>query len=585
MQHDVFLSYSREDVAIMQKIRDELRADGFAVWTDEGIEPGTPSWKIAIEEALLNTTSVVVLLSPSASQSKWVRNELDFAETHRKRIFPMMVRGDAEQSVPFGFTTYQWIDIRDKKQFETGLASLKTTLHKAKGEPVPEAPTTHQLAESNTTSKFLPLMIAVGLIALIAISALLYFMFFTPENPDNLAAEVTDEPLITVTNTALPTEAPSEEVTDEASIEATEAVDVPAGWQWVENDSARFIVPADSIPMTQEQFASVGSQIPEFGNVNMDEILSVFPENEYLSYANWLTFTGITFAVDDVGIALPMDALQNRYQLMFEQMTAFQSTFEQVELSQGEALKIQAEIAFVNDSMFRYTLYAIPLNDKIYVIGIGGIIPYEEMQSLLDTILGTLQIKDAEPVDIVLPPEEIESTDDIPDGWRVVDLQSGSLLVPNGWLSGDMDNPTITEIFPLIFGDHSLESILAPSITLDVGVATVLGGFTGVTTGFEEHTDNFVPTRVLLQSILENYLNEFGEIISNETVTIPMGDVSRVFVNIDSATGSVGDWQMLAYMAHQDTRTGYIFVVVLADNYDTMLPTIEQIVDSWQLDN
>ena len=63
MSYDVFLSYSRQDTATMQQVRDTLRENGFIVWTDEGIEPGTPSWKVAIEDALLSTKSVVVLLS------------------------------------------------------------------------------------------------------------------------------------------------------------------------------------------------------------------------------------------------------------------------------------------------------------------------------------------------------------------------------------------------------------------------------------------------------------------------------------------------------------------------------------------
>jgi hypothetical protein len=50
-QHDIFLSYSRTDTPMMQKVRDYLREQGFKVWTDEGIHAGTPSWKTAIEDA------------------------------------------------------------------------------------------------------------------------------------------------------------------------------------------------------------------------------------------------------------------------------------------------------------------------------------------------------------------------------------------------------------------------------------------------------------------------------------------------------------------------------------------------------
>ncbi|HQY93273.1 MAG TPA: toll/interleukin-1 receptor domain-containing protein [Caldilinea sp.] len=49
---DIFLSYSRLDRAQMHVVQDVLRQAGFSVWIDEGLEPGTPSWEAAIEEAL-----------------------------------------------------------------------------------------------------------------------------------------------------------------------------------------------------------------------------------------------------------------------------------------------------------------------------------------------------------------------------------------------------------------------------------------------------------------------------------------------------------------------------------------------------
>ena len=42
---DLFLSYSRKDSAAMRQVRELLRGAGLAVWTDEGLEPGTQSWR------------------------------------------------------------------------------------------------------------------------------------------------------------------------------------------------------------------------------------------------------------------------------------------------------------------------------------------------------------------------------------------------------------------------------------------------------------------------------------------------------------------------------------------------------------
>lgn len=112
MKHHIFLSYSRRDTDRMQQIRDILRDAGLKVWTDEGIETGTRSWKKAIEDAILHTGSLVCVLSPDANGSEWVRAELEFAELHKKTIYLILARGDERTSIPFGFATMQWVDIR-----------------------------------------------------------------------------------------------------------------------------------------------------------------------------------------------------------------------------------------------------------------------------------------------------------------------------------------------------------------------------------------------------------------------------------------------------------------------------------------
>ncbi|MFN8467659.1 MAG: effector-associated domain EAD1-containing protein [Caldilineaceae bacterium] len=73
---DLFLSYSRKDNDAMHLVQESLRAAGLSVWTDEGLEPGTQSWKDAIAEAVKQAYALVVLLSPNSSQSTWVKNEV-----------------------------------------------------------------------------------------------------------------------------------------------------------------------------------------------------------------------------------------------------------------------------------------------------------------------------------------------------------------------------------------------------------------------------------------------------------------------------------------------------------------------------
>lgn len=128
MQHHVFLSYSRKDSPVMEQVRQALRDAGLSVWTDEGIEPGTPLWKDSIEEAIENAACMVVLLSPDAKKSIWVKRELEYAGVQRLAIFPVMVRGEENNAIPFALIGAQFIDIRSN--YENHIQRLITTIQK-----------------------------------------------------------------------------------------------------------------------------------------------------------------------------------------------------------------------------------------------------------------------------------------------------------------------------------------------------------------------------------------------------------------------------------------------------------------------
>lgn len=111
MKH-LFLSYSRKDTDVMIRVRDTLRAEGFEVWTDEKLTPGTPQWSQSIQRAITESFGIVVLLSPDANISKWVANEIAYAGVHKLPIFPILVRGEEHESVPIELVLVQRVDIR-----------------------------------------------------------------------------------------------------------------------------------------------------------------------------------------------------------------------------------------------------------------------------------------------------------------------------------------------------------------------------------------------------------------------------------------------------------------------------------------
>jgi hypothetical protein len=125
----IFLSYAREDAPMMARIKQHIAGMGFKVWTDENIEPGTESWKRAIQHAIEQSGSLIILISPDAKQSEWVGREVSYAKLQQVPIFPVFVRGTPSDSISFDLSEYNWVDLRENDQFDSGLNEVLKTIY------------------------------------------------------------------------------------------------------------------------------------------------------------------------------------------------------------------------------------------------------------------------------------------------------------------------------------------------------------------------------------------------------------------------------------------------------------------------
>jgi len=122
-----FISYSRVDTALQQKIVAGLRERGVNVWVDtENLIPGSPAWEREIEKSIRGASGIIVLLSPDSNNSQWVRREISFTEEHDKPIFPVHIRGDENDSIPLRLSSHQRVDLR--RNFSNGLDQLTNAL-------------------------------------------------------------------------------------------------------------------------------------------------------------------------------------------------------------------------------------------------------------------------------------------------------------------------------------------------------------------------------------------------------------------------------------------------------------------------
>jgi hypothetical protein len=110
MKNHIFISYSRKDQDYTRKLADELRKRKFDVWMDDRINFGSRWWKV-IEEAIIESKAVVLVMSPHSFSSKWVEKEYMLADDEKKPIFPLLLSGNR---FPY-FVNTQWIDVSEGK--------------------------------------------------------------------------------------------------------------------------------------------------------------------------------------------------------------------------------------------------------------------------------------------------------------------------------------------------------------------------------------------------------------------------------------------------------------------------------------
>ncbi len=91
-ENHIFLSYAREDKAYVGRLLEYLRSRGLEVWSDEAIYFGT-SFSRMIEKKIDACAAFVVVMSPAAQDSDWVKREVLHARENGKQIFPLLLSG------------------------------------------------------------------------------------------------------------------------------------------------------------------------------------------------------------------------------------------------------------------------------------------------------------------------------------------------------------------------------------------------------------------------------------------------------------------------------------------------------------
>jgi hypothetical protein len=103
----IFISYSRKDIAFVRKLAGDLERAGYDVWWDLTDLRGGDDWPRVIPAAIESSQYVIVVLSPNSAISDWVEKEYTQALGLRKKIIPIMLR---PSRVPFPLNTINYVD-------------------------------------------------------------------------------------------------------------------------------------------------------------------------------------------------------------------------------------------------------------------------------------------------------------------------------------------------------------------------------------------------------------------------------------------------------------------------------------------
>lgn len=110
----IFISHSSKDAAfVVGYLKPFLEQGGMSVWCSTADLNWGVDWERRLQQALLKADWFIVVLSPDAADSDWVRAEVHWAMEKRKgSLIPVMLRTCDPAAIHLRLGTVQFIDFR-----------------------------------------------------------------------------------------------------------------------------------------------------------------------------------------------------------------------------------------------------------------------------------------------------------------------------------------------------------------------------------------------------------------------------------------------------------------------------------------
>jgi TIR domain len=124
----IFISYSRKDMALAERLEAALKARGFEPLIDRSEIYAFEDWWQRIQKLIGGADTIVFMLSPDALASEVALKEVTHAASLNKRFAPIVVRRVEDAAIPDTLRRLNFIFFDDPERFESSIDQLAEAL-------------------------------------------------------------------------------------------------------------------------------------------------------------------------------------------------------------------------------------------------------------------------------------------------------------------------------------------------------------------------------------------------------------------------------------------------------------------------
>ena len=126
---DVFISYSRKDIAFARLLHEALVENGLETWIDWQDIPPSADWLAEVYVAIEEADAFVFIISETSLASEICGLEMAHAAEHNKRLIPIVIKDVEAEKVPKELSVLNWIFFDDAgEKFAEAMEDLVTAI-------------------------------------------------------------------------------------------------------------------------------------------------------------------------------------------------------------------------------------------------------------------------------------------------------------------------------------------------------------------------------------------------------------------------------------------------------------------------